>query len=91
MPKSVFNVELCEAKHGEQNRRLSDIEADMVQLEHKIDSNLAKVYAKIESETLRFAEIAVNASRRPGLAVTIIISFLSALCVGLLVKTAFGG
>ena len=91
MIKAVFNQELCAAKHGEQDRRLSDIEADMAQLEHKIDSNLAKVYAKIESETLRFAEIAVNASRRPGWAVTIIISFLSALCVGLLVKAAFGG
>lgn len=91
MGKSSFNAELCEAKHGEQGRRLSDIEADVVQLEHKIDSNLAKVYAKIETETLRFAEIAVNASRRPGWAVTIIISFLSALCVGLLVKAAFGG
>lgn len=86
MQKVVFNSELCEAKHGEQGRRLSDIEADVVQLEHKIDSNLAKVYAKIESETLRFAEIAVNASRRPGWAVTVIISFLSALSVGLIVK-----
>lgn len=84
--ENCVDPEVCIITHRDLSRRVDAVEGNQEELEKKFDSHLEKLYIKIETETLAFATKAIEASRRPGWATLSIVSFLSALSVGLIVK-----
>ena len=85
-----FDQRLCDKMHAEQDRRMTAVEAAHSELQAKVDGNLGKMYAKIEQETLVYANKAIEMAKRPGWATVAVIGFLSSLSVGLLVAR-YGG
>lgn len=73
-----IDPDVCELKHAEIERRLGTVEVSMA-------NNLERMYTKIETQTLYWAEQAANNAKRPGWATLAIITVLSSLCVGLAV------
>lgn len=74
--------EICEIKHRELDRRL-------IGLEVSLQSELKDLYAKIDGQTLVWAERAAEFAKRPGWATLTIITVLSSITCGLIVASAF--
>ena len=73
-----IDPEVCELKHTALDRRMANVEASL-------QNNFERMYTKIETQTLYWAEQAANNAKRPGWAALAIIALLSSLCVGLAV------
>ena len=71
-----FDPRLCEEKHTNIERRVGN-------LEESLNENFQRVYDKVETQTLVWAQKATENARRPGWATTVIITLLSSGFVGL--------
>ena len=78
-----IDPDVCELKHAELDRRLTTVEVSL-------QSNFERMYTKIETQTLHWAEQAADNAKRPGWAALAIITVLSSLTVGLSVAAVFG-
>ena len=88
--KNCVDPEVCVVTHRDLTRRVETVETVQDDLEKKFDGHLNKLYMKIETETLNFANKAIEASQRPGWATLTIVAALSSLSVGLIVKMVGG-
>jgi len=77
-----IDPEICELQHRELDRRLTKVETSF-------SSNIERMYAKIETQTLYWAEKAADNAKRPGWAQLTIITLLSSLCVGMTVASVY--
>lgn len=73
-----YEPDVCRVKHTELDRRMTSVESSL-------QRNFDRMYEKIETQTLHWAKEAADNAKRPGWATTVLISLLSALCVGLAV------
>uniref|UniRef100_A0A6M3XVQ8 Uncharacterized protein n=1 Tax=viral metagenome TaxID=1070528 RepID=A0A6M3XVQ8_9ZZZZ len=72
----TFDSRLCGEKHTNIDRRLGT-------LEESLNVNFQRVYDKVETQTLIWAEKATENARRPGWAALTLISILSTISGGL--------
>jgi len=77
-----IDPEVCELQHRELDRRMTNMEG-------ALHTNFDKMYSKIETQTLHWAEQAANNAKRPGWATLALITLLSSLCVGMAVAAVY--